>query len=56
MNFRTNENVVCGSRCEHLKGQDIEVLKFDNSKENKDKLVLVENNWNKVYTELNNEL
>jgi hypothetical protein len=49
MNFKTTENVVCGSRCEHLRGQDIDVVKFDKD------LNVIENNWNKIYTELNNE-
>lgn len=42
LNFKSSEEVVCGSRCEHLRGQEIVIAESDEKNQ-------IKTHWDKIY-------
>lgn len=51
INFKSSDAIICGSRCDHLRGKDIRIAEYDN--ENNE---LVNVNWDLVYPDIFKEL
>lgn len=41
--FKHEENVMCGSRCEHLRGKDLVLTEADENG------IIINNNWNQIF-------
>mgnify|MGYP003663433493 FL=1 len=51
INFKASDEIVCGSRCPHLKGQEIKVADYD---EETNELINV--NWDLIFPSLKNKI
>jgi hypothetical protein len=48
LNFKSSDEIICGSRCSHLKGRNIVVAEYDDTLED-----LVNVNWGAIFPSLN---